>query len=155
MINNEILRQIRYTLDLSDSEMISIFGLADCKITRKEVCDWLKKEEDPSYELCNDVILESFLNGLIYEKRGKKDDGAPKVLGLLTNNAIFMKLKIAFNLKAEEVLEIIALADFRISKHELSAFFRKESHKHYRGCKDQILRYFLKGLQLKFRKNAS
>ena len=64
---------------------------------------------------------------------------------------IFMKLKIALNLKAEDVLEVLALADLRISKHELSAFFRKPDNKHYRECKDQILRNFLKGLQLKYR----
>jgi uncharacterized protein YehS (DUF1456 family) len=58
-----------------------------------------------------------------------------------------MKLKIALNLKAEDVLEILGLADFRLSKHELSAFFRKPGHKHYRECKDQILRNFLNGLQ--------
>jgi len=64
-----------------------------------------------------------------------------------------MKLKIALNLKAEDVLEIMELAGFLMSKHELSAFFRKPGHKHYRECKDQILRNFLKGMQLKYRNN--
>jgi uncharacterized protein YehS (DUF1456 family) len=64
---------------------------------------------------------------------------------------IFMKLKIALNLKAEDVLEIMALANLSISKHELSAFFRKPGHKHFRECQDQILRNFLKGMQLKYR----
>ncbi|MCK5739315.1 DUF1456 family protein, partial [bacterium] len=58
---------------------------------------------------------------------------------------------IALNLKAEDMLEILALAGFRMSKHELSAFFRKAGHKHFRVCKDQILRNFLKGAQLKYR----
>ncbi len=62
-----------------------------------------------------------------------------------------MKLKIALNLKAEDVLDILELADFRISKHELSALFRRPGHKHYRECKDQILRNFLTGMQLKYR----
>jgi len=48
----------------------------------------------------------------------------------------------------------LALADLKISKHELSAFFRRPDHKHYRTCKDQILRNFLKGLQLKYRNDA-
>ena len=64
-----------------------------------------------------------------------------------------MKLKIALNLKADDVLGILDLANFRISKHELSAFFRRPDHKHYRECKDQILRNFLKGIQLKYRPN--
>ena len=49
------------------------------------------------------------------------------------------------------MLETLKLADVRISKHELSAFFRKVGHKHYRECKDQVLRNFLKGLQIKCR----
>ena len=64
-----------------------------------------------------------------------------------------MKLKIALKLQAEDILEIMYLSDFRMSKHELSAFFRKSGHKHYRECKDQILRIFLKGLQLQYRKD--
>ena len=62
-----------------------------------------------------------------------------------------MKLKIAFNLKAEDTLALLALNDVVISKHELSAFFRKPGHRHRRACKDQVLRNFLKGLQLKYR----
>jgi uncharacterized protein YehS (DUF1456 family) len=62
-----------------------------------------------------------------------------------------MKLKIALNLKSDDVLDMIELAEFRLGKHELSAFFRKQGHKHYRECKDQVLRYFLKGMQIKYR----
>ena len=60
-------------------------------------------------------------------------------------------MKIALNLQAEDMLEVMSSADFRMSKHELSAFFRKPEHKHYRECKDQILRHFLKGVQIKYR----
>ena len=65
-----------------------------------------------------------------------------------------MKLKIALNMKADDVLEIMRLANFSLSKHELSAFFRKPDHKHYRKCQDQVLRYFLQGLQLRHRQTA-
>jgi uncharacterized protein YehS (DUF1456 family) len=71
----------------------------------------------------------------------------------LINNIVFTKVKIALNLKAEEILELLASADMVISKHDLSALFRKPGHKHYRECKDQILRNFLRGLQLKYRYN--
>jgi len=90
---------------------------------------------------------------LINDKRGKREGAQPEPEKLLNNNIIFMKLKIALNLKAEDVLGILELAEFRISKHELSAFFRKPGHKHYRECKDQILRNFLQGMQLKYRSN--
>ncbi len=63
-------------------------------------------------------------------------------------------MKIALDLKANDILKILELANMRMSKHELSAFFRKREHKHYRECKDQILRNFLKGLQLKYRQSG-
>ena len=154
MTNNDILRRIRYIFDLSDSRMIAIFGLADHQVTREQVSDWLKKEEDPAYQKCSDKQLAMFLNGLINDKRGKKEGAQPEPEKRLTNNIIFMKLKIALNLKADDICEILALANLPIGKHELSAFFRRPDHKHYRECKDQILRNFLKGVQLKYRRNA-
>ena len=154
MTNNDILRRIRYTFALDDSKMIAIFGLADHQVTRAEISDWLKKDDDSAYKECSDTLLAIFLNGLINDKRGKKEGAQPEPEKRLTNNNIFMKLKIALNLKAEDVLAIMDLADFPMSKPELTAFFRKPGHKHYRDCKDQILRYFLKGMQLKYRPEA-
>ena len=151
MTNNDIMRRIRYIFDFSDSEMIAIFGFADHSVTRGQISNWLKKDDDPAYQKCSDTQLAIFLNGLINHKRGKKEGSQPKPEKHLTNNIIFMKLKIALNLKAEDILEIMDLADLHISKHELSAFFRKKDHKHYRNCKDQIFRKFLKGVQLKYR----
>ena len=153
MLNNDILRRIRYTFNLSDSKMISIFGLADHKVTREQVCDWLKTDEDPAYQNCSDAQLAIFLNGFINHKRGKKEGAQPALELKLTNNIILVKLKIALNLKTEDIVEILSLADLRVSKHELSAFFRKPKNKHYRVCKDQILRNFLKGMQFKYRDN--
>lgn len=151
MTNNDILRRIRYIFDFNDDKMIAIFAQADCKVTRAQISDWMKQEDDPAYKNLDDKFLATYLNGLINDKRGKKEGAQPVPEKNLTNNAIFMKLKIALNLKAEDILEIMDLSDFRISKHELSAFFRKAGHKHYRECKDQILRVFLKGLQMKYR----
>jgi uncharacterized protein YehS (DUF1456 family) len=148
---NDVLRRIRYIFDFNDSKMIAVFGMAGHKATREQISDWLKKDDDPAYKACSDTQLAIFLNGLINEKRGKKEGPQAEPETHLTNNTIFMKLKIALNLKAEDVLEILSLADMRISKHELSAFFRKPGHKHYRKCKDQVLRNFLKGVQLKYR----
>ncbi|MFT4748638.1 MAG: hypothetical protein ACI9E4_000305 [Pseudohongiellaceae bacterium] len=156
MTGNDCLRRIRYILDLDDRKMISVFAEAQHTVTREEISAWLKKDDDPDYELCNDTVFALFLNGLINLKRGKKDGVQPDPEKRLTNNTIFRKLKIAFNLQAEEILSILALADLRISKHELSAFFRRADHKHYRECKDQILRNFLMGMQIKLRgKNES
>lgn len=141
--------------DFNDSKMIEIFDLANLDVSRAQVSDWLKKEDDPAYQNCTDIKLAIFLDGLIIYKRGKKEGPQLKPEKRLTNNIIFRKLKIALDLKADDVLDILGLANLRISKHELSAFFRKPDHKHYRECKDQVLRSFLKGVQLKYRDNIS
>ena len=78
MTNNDILRRVRYVFDFNDSKMMSIFNLADnysdtAGVTREQISDWLKKDDDPAYKSCNDTQLAIFLNGLIIEKRGKKD----------------------------------------------------------------------------------
>ncbi len=151
MNNNDVLRRVRYIFNLSDSQMIRIFSSAGYGVTRAQVSDWLKKDDNPEYKKCSDTRLALFLNGLINDKRGQKKELRPAPEKRLTNNIVFRKLKIALNLKDEDILEIMALAHLPISKHELSAFFRKPDHKHYRDCKDQILRYFLKGLQVKYR----
>jgi len=151
MNNNDVLRRIRYTFNFDDSKMMAVFGLGGLEVNRAEISDWLKKDDDPDYQKCSDQQLATFLNGLIVNKRGKKDGPQPEPEKQLSNNIIFRKLKIALNLQADEVLSLVNQADFRISKHELSAFFRKPGHKHYRECKDQVLRNFLKGMQLKYR----
>ncbi|MGR5153126.1 DUF1456 family protein [Photobacterium swingsii] len=151
MVNNDILRRIRYTFDFNDAEMISIFTAAEHEVTREQVSDWLKKDDDDAFKKCTDRELAIFLNGLINHKRGKKEGEQPEPETRLTNNMIFMKLRIALNYRAEDVLEIMESIDFKLSKHELSAFFRKPENKHYRECKDQILRNFLLGVQRKER----
>ena len=150
MTNNDILRRLRYTFDFNDARMVSLFGLSGVKVTQEEVINWLRREDDPAYQNCPDTKLAAFLNGLITDKRGKKEGSTPELEKKINNNIIFMKLKIALDLKAEDVLKILALADLKISKNELSAFFRRPGHKHYRECKDQFLRNFLSGLQIKY-----
>ncbi|NRA94181.1 MAG: DUF1456 family protein [Psychroserpens sp.] len=69
----------------------------------------------------------------------------------MTNNDIFKKLRVAHQLRDEDIVKILALVDFRISKSELGAFFRKEGHPKYKPCGDQILRNFLNGLIIHLR----
>jgi uncharacterized protein YehS (DUF1456 family) len=150
MNNNDIIRRIRYIFGFNDSKMIELFGSGCLEVTRAQMSDWLKKDDDPAYQVLHDQEMAGFLNGLIIDKRGKKDEEPPKPEKRLNNNIVFRKLKIALNLKDDDILEILELADLRISKHELSAFFRNPSQDQYRPCKDQILRNFLHGLQLKY-----
>ena len=78
MIANDVLRRLRYTFDLSDSRMISLSSSGKHKVTRAEISDWLKKEDDPAYKVCDDTQLAIFLNNFISEKRGKRDGPQPE-----------------------------------------------------------------------------
>ncbi len=148
---NDCLRRVRYILDLDDKQVIALFAQADQRVIRAQVIAWMKKDDDPEYEEISDKMFATFLNGLINERRGRKDGPQPEPEKTMNNNIVFRKLKIAFNLQAEDILSILSLAGMDISKHELSAFFRRPDHPHYRDCKDQVLRNFLSGLQIKHR----
>jgi len=150
MTNNDIVRRIRYIFAFSDQKMIDIFSLAGQQVSRADVSDWLKKEEDPAFKNIGDFQLAAFLNGFIIEKRGKKEGPQHVPENRLNNNIIFRKLKIALNLKDDDILKILELADMHISKHELSAFFRNPVQSQYRICNDQIMRNFLQGMCLKY-----
>jgi uncharacterized protein YehS (DUF1456 family) len=150
MNNNDIMRRIRYTFDFNDTKMIELFASAELTVTRSQISDWLKKDDDEAYQELSDLQLAIFLNGLINDRRGKKEGDQPIPERRLNNNAIFRKLKIALNLKDEDILAILELAGMRISKHELSAFFRNPTQTQFKQCNDQILRNFLKGVQLTY-----
>jgi len=151
MSNNDILRTLRYTFDFKDSEMIEIFALAGREVNRSEVINWMKKEDEEDFQALFDKDLAYFLNGLIIKNRGKKDGEIPKAEKSLNNNQIFRKLRIALTYKEDDILEVLSSVGMHISPHELSAFFRNPKQSQYRVCHDQVLRYFLRGLQKKYR----
>jgi uncharacterized protein YehS (DUF1456 family) len=155
MDNNDVLRRIRYVFDFDDKKMMAIFGLADLSVERGQVIAWLRKEEDPVFEALDDRILATFLNGLISEKRGKRDGPQPEPETSLNNNIVLMKLKIAVDMKSEDVIATIEQAGFSLSAAELGSFMRRPGHRNYRECKDQVLRNFLKGLQIKLRGDST
>ncbi|QHS57433.1 DUF1456 family protein [Mucilaginibacter sp. 14171R-50] len=69
----------------------------------------------------------------------------------MSNNDIMKKLRVALQLRDDEIIEILKLANFRTTKTELSAIFRSEDHPNFQPCKDQLLRNFLNGLVLHLR----
>ncbi len=151
MTCNDILTRLRYTFDYSDAEMVKIFAAADHTATEDQVRSWVAGQDSPQHEPLEDRVLASFLNGFINHRRGKRPGDQPEPESRLNNNLIAKKLKIALNLKSQDVIMLLSLAEFDLSNHELSAFFRKPGHKHYRQMNDQILRNFLRGLQLEIR----
>lgn len=70
---------------------------------------------------------------------------------MLSNNDILKKLRVALSLKNDDIIEILALADFEITKGALGDLFRSEDHPGYVEAGDQILRNFLNGLIIKNR----
>lgn len=151
MSNNDILRTLRYAFHFHGFKMKEVFSLGGKEVQVEEIGNWLKKEEKEGFKKLQDKDLAHFLEGLIAMHRGKKEGEQPAIQKNLNNNTVLRKLKIALQYKEEDMLEIFALRGFRLSKHELSAFFRNPSQAQYRECKDQVLRNFLMGLQLKFR----
>jgi len=154
MNNNDILRRLRYALDISNPVMIEIFQLSGCSIEQPTLIKLLKKEEEEEFISCSNPLLSFFLDGLIIHKRGRRESDAgqaPKPDTSLNNNAILKKLRIALDLKEEDMLAIMGLAGVKISKAELSALFRNKDHKHFKECGDQFLRNFLQGLTVRNR----
>jgi len=154
MENNDVLRRIRYIFDYGDDKMISIFDHMEFEISRTIISAWLKKDDDPEMIEMSDVDLAIFLDGLIIEKRGRRDGPLPEPETELNNNIILRKLKIALDFKTDQMLHMYGMAGKRISPHELSAFLRNPKQKQYRHCNDQYLRQFLTGLKKNFRKDS-
>ena len=153
MNNNDVLRRLRYTFDLNDEQMIKLFSFGQQTVTRAQVSQWLKRDDNEDFKPLLHLMLNAFLDGLIIECRGpseRKIEPSEE----LSNNEILRKLRIALELREENMLEVMELGGMPLSRPELSALFRKPSHKHYRPCQDQLLRHFLRGLQEAYRPAA-
>jgi len=155
MINNDVLRSVRYMLDISDIKIVEIFRLDDYEVQKADVVAFLKKDEEEGYLACSDEVMAHFLDGLIYAMRGKEDSRpSPPKEKRMTNNIVLKKLRVAFELKDEDMHAILQTSGFPISKPELSALFRKVGHHNYRVCGDQLLRNFLRGLTIQLREKS-
>ena len=154
MISNDVLRSVRYLLDLPDARIVDVVHLADpgFALTPDEVRAWLLREDEPGFKECPNAALARFLDGLIVHLRGRDDSRPPPpIAARVTNNLVLKKLRVAFELKDVDMHDAFAAAGFPVSKPELSALFRQPGHKNYRPCGDQMLRNFLKGLTLRVR----
>lgn len=152
MLNNDVLRSVRYMLDISDDKVIEIIKLANHEITPEQLSACLSKEDEEDFVACEDQVLASFLDGLVTHLRGKDDSRPARAVDLpVTNNMVLKKLRVAFELKEDDMLEILRSVEFPVTRSELSALFRKVGQSNYRTCGDQLLRNFLKGLTLRLR----
>ena len=154
MITNDVLRRVRYALQLNDKKMLAIFASVDNAIDENYLHSIMAKEGEDNFVFCRDSLLSLFLDGLINEKRGKKEGSNPIILDakvVMPNNDILRKLRIALNFKEDDMLAALDSAEFPVSKSELSALFRSKDHRNYKLCGDQLLRNFLNGITKRFR----
>lgn len=152
MKNNDILRRLRYALDISDVKMVEIFAKSEYKTSTEQIKNMLKKEDDEDFFNVNDRIMTLFLDGFVIFKRGtNSNDKEIKKEKRLTNNDILKKIKIALSLRSEDILELMELAQSPISKSELGAVLQKKDHKNYKECGDKYIKKLLEGLTIKTR----
>jgi len=151
MNNNELLRSIREALELDDATMIKIFKDAGREFGVSAISAFVKSEDEDNYIPCSNPVMAFFLDGLIIHNRGRQEGSLPsaaKPVAELGNNAILKKLRIALDLKEEDLVRIFQIGGAALTKHEITALFRKQGHKHYKECDDQLLRSFMKGVAL-------
>jgi uncharacterized protein YehS (DUF1456 family) len=152
MIGNDVLRSVRFMLKTDDAGLAAIIGLGGGSTTAAELGPWLKREDEPGYQLCPDAVMGHFLDGLITHRRGRDESAPPRPPEkLVTNNTVLKKLRVAFELKEEDLVALMAASGFQVSRPELSALFRKADHPNFRPAGDQFLRNFLKSLTARVR----
>lgn len=172
MDNNDILIRLRYAMDIRDVDMIEIFKLGGINITKEKVQRLLVKPqagfgasgekaavEDQDRDICDDFMLESFLNGYIVYKRGRQESKPgeqEKPMFMIknhrsVNNVLLKKVKIALSLTGDDMLDIFKSVGINLSNGEISAVLRREGQRNYKECQDRYARNFLKGLAIRYR----
>ena len=152
MTNNEILKSVRYTLEIKNKELVQMIKEGGVELSLPDLLDILRNEEEDGFAECPIETIHAFLDGLILSRRGPSDRPAIKQPTDRINNTIVLrKLRIAFEMKDTDMIDVLKSVGFSVSKGENNALFRAPTHKHYMKCGDQFLRNFLKGLTYKFR----
>ena len=137
------------TLKVSDAQMAEIAALGGCTVAEAEVRAWLSREDEDGYQECPDEAMARFRRADLFQAWQDESRPAPPLELPVSNNQILKKLRVAFELRDEDLQAILHAADLQLSKSELGALFRKPGHSNYRPCGDQLLRNFLKGLSLR------
>jgi uncharacterized protein YehS (DUF1456 family) len=144
VLTNDVLRSLRFMLKVDEASVARLIEEGGAAASVTDVRGWLKREDEPGFVQCPAAALGAYLDALVVHRRGFEPVVAPRVA--LTNNLVLKKLRVAFELRDDDLMALMARAGFALSKHELSALFRAPGHKNFRPCGDQFLRNFLKGL---------
>lgn len=152
MTNNEVMKSVRYTLEIKNKEVVEMIKGGGVELSVLDVVDILKSEEDEGFVKCPAETIHAFLDGLILERRGPSDGPARKFsTATINHNMVLRKLRIAFEMRDTDMIATMRSVGFSISKGEISALFRAPAHEHFMDCGDQFLRNFLKGLTRRYR----
>ncbi len=144
---NEILYRIQKALNLTTEEMLEAYRLEAFPMEASHLESLLKRRQDKDFIPASYEELGVFLDGLVKLKRGPSPQKSNEDEAVeLTNNLILKKLRIALELKEAETEIIFGLADVELSKQQLASLFRKEGHKNFKACSDELLMAFLEGL---------
>jgi uncharacterized protein YehS (DUF1456 family) len=147
MINNHVIRSVRHMMNVTEPKLVEIIALGGVQVTREEIGPYLKKEDEAGFVNCPDKVMAAFLDGIILHKRGKDESRVfQPTLPPITNNIVLKKIRVAFELKEDDLVAIMKRAGLNVSKAELGSFFRRPDHRNYRDCGDQFLRNLLKGM---------
>ncbi len=147
MNNNDVLRRLRYAVNMSDPVMIACFASGKKSLSLAELDAYLLQEEAEGYHECDDSSMRAFLSGFIESRRGKREGpAAPLPKERLSNNEILKAIRVALELRDEDIQAILAEVGVKPSLAEINALFRKSGQKNYKPCGDQFLRNFLQGL---------
>lgn len=127
--------------------MIEAYSLAGYKMDSTHLDSLIKRRQDEGSVLCSYEELGVFLDGLVLLKRGPSPKKAnDDDIVDLTNNLILKKLRIALELKEAETEIIFSLGEAELTKQQLASLFRKEGHKNFKECSDELLMAFIDGL---------
>lgn len=152
---SDILRRLRFSLQLNDAAVQTIFSLGGMNIPRERVEQMLAKEDAVEYKECNVPEMNAFLQGFIVKRRGLRDgESVPEPSSkVLYNNDVLKALRVALALKDTDIIEIMANSKITVTKSEIAALFRAPGHSNYKQCGDQFLRSFIQGLTYKHRQH--
>lgn len=155
MTNNDVLRRLSFALSLTDEELVRVFSLGGVALRAEQAAALTLRENKEGVVPCSDVKLLAFLDGLILDRRGPREPGAPAAPSVeLSNNLILKKVRIALSLQEEDMLGMLREGGESLTPWELTALFRKPGHKNYRPCTDKVLNRFLSGLTARLRPEA-
>lgn len=146
--NNDILRRFRYALNLNDATVLQAFALGGQSLERDELAPLLAREGADNFRPLDNTLLRAFLDGYIALRRGPRPASAPAPAAVrLDNNEILKKMRVALQLREEDLVAIMARGANPVGASEINALFRQRGHPKFKPCGDQFLRNFLTGLE--------